>query len=98
MKPIKPWKKGEESAIKGYDAFKEELMRASYHNAAEGSGEMARARECTRAAAEVAIDYRWPYWAMERMFREMGPLVDWSSYMSAYIDLLEKGYHLGKAS
>jgi len=92
MKSVKPWKADSECQLEGFSAFKEELNRASYHNAAEVTGEMKQARSCVRAAAEIAIDQRWPYWAMERMFREIGPLVDWTSYMTAYINLLHDGY------
>lgn len=92
MKSVRPWPVDVDCPVEGFRDFKEELLRASYHNAAEGTGEMGQARSCVRAAAEIAIDRKWPYWAMERMFREISPLVVWDSYMTAYIDLLHDGY------
>ena len=97
IKPVRPWKWNEECPLGGFVEFKEELVQASYHNAAERSGEMKLARERVRAAAKIAIDRGWPYWVMERMFKEIGPLVDWVSFMNAYIDLLHNNYHNGDA-
>lgn len=88
MKPVKPWPAATECPHDGYQEFANELEIASYHNAAPGTGEMSKARSAVRAAAEIAIEHEWPYWAMERMFREIQPLVDWTSFMQSYIDLL----------
>jgi len=90
MKPVKPWRAGTECPLPGYAEFKEDLNLASYHNAAEGRGEAGHARSATRAAAEVAIEHEWPYWAMERMFREIGPLVTWGDFMQTYINILSE--------
>lgn len=95
---VKPWKAGEECPLKGFSEFKKELDLASYHNAADQHGEWSKARECVRAAAEIAIDSGWPYWAMKRMFDEIGPLVAWDGFMQSYINLMHNGYHKEKAS
>jgi hypothetical protein len=97
IKSVHPWSRNTECPLEGFSQFKEDLLRASFHNAAEGAGEDGQARSCTRAAAEVAIDNRWPYWAIERMFNEISPLVTWSTFMSAYIDLLYNGYQLERS-
>lgn len=93
LKSVRPWNANEECPEPGYAEFKQELLHASYYNAAEGSGEWSKSRECVRAAAEIAIDKQWPYWVIERMFKEIRPLVDWSSFMQSYINLLYAGYH-----
>lgn len=92
MKSVKPWKSTETCPVAGYEEFKKDLMQASFHNAAEGSGEMRHARSCTRAAAEVAIEHEWPIWAITRMFKETEPLVAWDEFLQIYVDILYKGY------
>lgn len=85
---LKIWKAGTECDWPGYDEFKEELNRASFHNAGSNS-EANLARTATRNAAVVASNYDWPYWAMERMFKEIRPLVAWESFMQNYINVLK---------
>jgi hypothetical protein len=87
MKAVSPWRAGEECALEGFQSFKKALNRASFHNSADFGGR-AEARAATDEAVRIAIEQRWPYWAMERMFREIAPLVDWSTFMQKYIDQL----------
>lgn len=88
MKYTKPWPMHTECPVVGYQEFKNYLNAASYHNAAPGTGEAKEARASLLGAVGVAVEHKWPYWAMDRMFREVAPLVDWSSFMQAYIDML----------
>ena len=88
MKAVKPWPADTECPLEGLGEFKEDLNRASYHNAAERPSEAREARSCTRAAAEVAIEYEWPIWAMQRMFGEIKPLVVWEEFLQTYVNIL----------
>jgi len=88
MKPVKPWPATSGCPLPGYQEFANKLGIASYHNAAEGAGEDREARNATRAAAEIAIEHEWPYWAIERMFKEVEPLVAWNQFMQIYINVL----------
>ena len=85
---VRPWFQNEVCPEPGYVEFRRELMSTSYHNAAEGGGEAGRARTHLYEAARIAAEADWPYWAMERMFREIQPLVAWDSFMQAYINTL----------
>lgn len=88
MKGVRPWPANTECPLEGYLEFREDLLKASYHNAAERGGEASHARSAIRAAAEVAIEHEWPYWAMQRMFKEVAPLVAWDQFMQSYINVL----------
>lgn len=83
---IKIWAQGEEPSEPNFPEFKRALMDASYHNA--GSGEGSSAKACVRRAAEIAEDSGWPYWAVERMFTEMRPLVAFDQFMTAWLNVL----------
>lgn len=96
IKPVRPWSPNEDCPLEGFQDFRKELMQASFHNAAPGSGELAPARKAVKDAAKIAIDEGWPYWAMERMFKEIKPLVAWDQFMQSYIDLLYGGYSVKK--
>jgi hypothetical protein len=88
MKSVRPWPANTPCPQPSFAEFKKHLNSASYHNAAEGCGEMGDASLALQKAAQVAIDAEWPYWAMERMFKEVAPLVDWGSFMQKYINIL----------
>jgi hypothetical protein len=88
MKPVRPWPATAECPLPGYQEFANELSIASYHNAAERPSEAPDARSATRAAAEIAIEHEWPVWAMQRMFKEIAPLVMWEEFLQAYINIL----------
>jgi hypothetical protein len=87
MKSISPWPAKTRCPEDGADEFIKWLNQASYHNAGL-IGEMSSARECIYKAAQVAIDQDWPYWVIDRVFRETGPLVEFGSFMQAYINIL----------
>jgi len=87
---VRPWPSDSECPESGFLDFKKFLNRASYHNAAEGRNEAAEARYNILCAATVALANEWPYWAMDRMFREIAPLVAWDSFMQIYINELRK--------
>ncbi len=89
MKAVSPWPAKTECPLEGYAEFKKELMHASFHNAADNSGEWRFAGQHVTAAAEVAIIQDWPYWAMARMFKECDPLVSWDEFMQKYINCLK---------
>ena len=88
MKSVRPWSAKTECPLEGFAEFKKALFDASFHNAAESSGEAGSARKAINVAAEIAIEQEWPYWAMERMFGEVSPLVAWDSFMQTYINVL----------
>ena len=85
---IRPWAANNKCPEKGFNEFKNFLDKASYHNAAEGTREAGDARYNTQCAAQIAIIEDWPYWAMDRMFREIAPLVAWDAFMQIYINEL----------
>ena len=89
MKAVHPWPASTECSLEGFAEFKKELMRASYHNAADNSNEWSHAKQHVIAAAEVAIIQDWPYWAMQRMFKECNPMVAWDDFMQKYINCLK---------
>jgi hypothetical protein len=88
MKSVRPWQQNTDCPELGFAEFKQYLMDASYHNAAEGRGEAGGARVSTAMAAEIAIENEWPYWAMERMFKDIRPLVAWDQFMQSYLNLM----------
>jgi hypothetical protein len=90
MKAIRPWPAKTECPEPEFVDFKAALSRASFHNAADNSSEWKHADSHVAAAAAVADTAGWPYWAMKRMFSEIGPMVAWDSFMQAYINLLKK--------
>lgn len=85
---IRPWPANAECPEPGFADFKRFLNQASYHNAAEGTGEAGDAHYNVQCAAQIAIIQDWPYWVMDRMFREIAPLVAWESFMQFYINEL----------
>jgi hypothetical protein len=88
MKSVRPWPAKTDCPLEGFAEFKRALFNASFHNAAESSGEAGDARKAIYVSAEIAIEQEWPYWAMERMFSEIRPLVTWGSFMQNYINIL----------
>jgi hypothetical protein len=88
MKPVKPWPANTECPLEGFLDFKNYLNQASYYHAADNPGEWRHAAARIKDAARIAVLYEWPYWAMDRMFREIQPLVAWDAFMQAYINVL----------
>ena len=88
MKSISPWSANTECPLEGFQEFKRALLDASYHHAGSQQ-EWNLAKTCIQKAAEVAIEQGWPYWVMDRMFREISPLVEWSQFMQTYINTLK---------
>lgn len=91
MKPMSPWKKDVPCPHPSFPFFRTALMNASFHSAGP-LDETGSAKSQIQLAAKVAIDAEWPYWAMERMFREIAPLVAWDQFMQAYINILHSAY------
>ena len=89
MKSVKPWPAGTECPEPGYTEWRAALNQASFHNAAENSSEWRSAGTRIQQAAAIAVEQDWPYWAQERMWRDVGPLVEWGSYMQVYINTLK---------
>jgi hypothetical protein len=89
MKQLQIWKAGTEPTFSGYTEFKKALNSASYHNAG-GYDEVGSARKELRKAAQIAVNEEWSYWAMDRMFKEIKPLVAWNSFMQCYINTLKE--------
>lgn len=89
MKAVSPWEQMRECPEPGYQDFRQALNKASYHNA--GSiNESGMAKQETIRAAQIAIEHDWPYWAFDRMFKEIQPLVAWDYFMQCYINELKK--------
>jgi hypothetical protein len=88
MKPVSPWNAKTECPLEGFQEFKRHLNDASYHHAGPQL-EWNLAKVCIQKAVDVAIEQDWPYWAMDRMFREIAPLVEWSQFMQVYINKLK---------
>ena len=90
MKSVKPWPAGTECPEQGYTEWRAALNQASFCNAAESSGEWRGAASRIAEAAAIAVEQDWPYWAQERMWRDVAPLVEWGSYMQSYINTLRR--------
>lgn len=69
--------------LEGYEDFHEWLMRASFHNACEGTSEMGLASDCEYSAAEVAVENNWSFWQIKQAHEAVKPLV-------AFDDLMQK--------
>jgi hypothetical protein len=87
MKSVYPWSSKTECTLEGFQEFKQCLNDASYHHAGSQQ-EWNLAKACIRKAVEIALEQEWPYWVMDRMFREIAPLVEWNQFMQAYINKL----------
>ena len=88
MKAFSPWNSKTKCPLEGFQEFKKCLMDASYHHAGSQL-EWNLASACIQKAAEIAVEKEWPYWVMERMFRGITPLVEWSQFMQTYINTLK---------
>lgn len=89
MKSFSPWSAKTECPLEGFQEFKSALNDASYHHAGPQM-EWNLAKDCIRKAAEIAIEKEWPYWVMDRMFREIAPLVEWGQFMQMYINVVSQ--------
>lgn len=87
MKPISPWKQGSDPDHPLFNNFKTTLMNASFHHAGPVD-EWGQAKSYIQQAAEIALNAEWPFWALERMFKEIAPLVEWHQFMQTYINIL----------
>lgn len=87
MKPISPWNRDTDCPHPSFQPFRKALLDASFHHAGP-TDEWKFAKSDIVKAAEIAIEAEWPYWAMDRMFREIGPLVAWDQFMQTYINIL----------
>lgn len=67
--------------LDGYEEFHKELMTASYHNAAEGTGEMGDAAEAENRAAAIAVEKNWHFWQIRQAFDAAKPLVAFDELM-----------------
>jgi hypothetical protein len=88
MKAVSPWSANTECPLEGFQEFKRALLDASYHHAGSQQ-EWKLAKACIQKATEIAIGQDWPYWVMDRMFREIAPLVEWSQFMQTYINTIK---------
>ena len=85
---VNVWPAGTECDAPGYQDFKKALNDASYHFADDSSKEWSRGNQCVRYAVQIAIENQYPYWAIERMIREINSLVTLSSFMSIMVNRL----------
>jgi hypothetical protein len=82
--PITPWPAGAVCPEADYAAFAEALNNASHHFADDSGKEWGAANRCMERAAGIAINARWPYWAMQRMHKEIAPLPRFDDFMQVY--------------
>lgn len=87
-KPVQPWPAGTGCPEPQYPDFAKALGMASHHFADDSGKEWGAARLCMNRAAEIAIAAQWPYWAMKRMYAEIGPLPTFDSFMETYCKAL----------
>ena len=80
MQPVRGWKPAEKPPLNGFDEFDKALRLASVHNAAETTNEAVQARKATDDAAQIVVANGWPYWATERAFRYVSPLMSWDAF------------------
>lgn len=97
MTPINPWPREADCPHPLFKDFKSALINASFNHAGPVD-EWGQAKSHIQTAAEVAIEADWPFWAMNRMFSEINPLVDWDQFMQTYINLLKKGVYKNEES
>lgn len=90
MKTVAPWPAKQACTEVGFADFKQALMSASFNNACNTGGEAGYAVSHTKTAATIAVEQDWPFWAIDRMFKEIAPLVDWSAFMQHYINVLKE--------
>ena len=88
MRAVKPWPAGTICPEQDYSAFANELNMASHHYADDSGKEWGIASDCMNRAAEIAVNASWPYWAMQRMYREIAPLPTFDNFMGVYCGLL----------
>jgi hypothetical protein len=84
------WKAETECPHPLYQDFKKYINRASYNHADDSIKEWGSATDCISKAADIAIEADYPYWAMERMWREIKPLASWTGFMHTYITKLKE--------
>jgi hypothetical protein len=68
------WPAGTECKDPSYPEFKKCLKSASYHYADDSTKEWHMAHDFMDRAALIAINNRYPFWAIKRMFNEIKPL------------------------
>jgi hypothetical protein len=84
MIAVRPWPAGAVCPEPSYPDFAGALKRASHHFADDSGKEWGSANACMDRAAEIAINAAWPYWAMKRMYAEIGPLPTFDNFMGVY--------------
>ena len=84
MNAVQPWASGTPCPVEGYSDFAKALKQASYHFADDSGKEWGSANACMDRAAEIAVNAAWPYWAMKRMYQEIGTLPTFDNFMGVY--------------
>ena len=88
VKAVQPWRSGTVCPEPAYAEFAKALNLASHHFADDSGKEWGAANRCMARAAEIAVGARWPYWAMQRMYKEISPLPTFDSFMGTYCKFL----------
>lgn len=81
---VTPWRAGTVCPETSYPDFAKALGIASHHFADDSGKEWGAANDCMDQAAEIAVNAAWPYWAMKRMYAEIGPLPTFDNFMGVY--------------
>lgn len=84
MSAVQPWPSGTICPEKDYPEFSKALNQASHHFADDSGKEWGQADACMARAAEIAVNAAWPYWAVKRMYAEIGPLPTFDNFMGVY--------------
>lgn len=95
---VAPWPAGTTCPEQGYAEFAAALNKASHHFADDSGKEWGQAGDCMKKAVEIAINARWPYWAMQRMYREIAPLPTFDHFMGDYCATALTAFREGSAS
>lgn len=85
---MESWTFGTECPHPAYANFKKELMIASYCYADDSGGDWRAAGAHVDNAINIAIENKWPHWALERMFHEIKPLVRFNEFCTRLINEL----------
>lgn len=84
MTKVQPWRAGTTCPEPAYPDFAAALKKASHHYADDSGKEWGQADDCMKQAVEIAVRAAWPYWAMQRMYKEIAPLPTFDHFMGAY--------------
>ena len=87
---MKTWFAGTECSHSSYAAFKAAINSASYHFADDSSKELAAAYQHLDVAIAIAVENKYPFWAIKRMFSDIKPLVSIDDFIGRMLTAFYK--------